>query len=205
MPKRIATGRHAAELAAEYHITGHLPLRLDETVVPVAVVSELAPPATGRPCAGAQRVSPGGAQVGEMLIIAPGFTAPEYEAQIERIVVRADPEGGLVFLTLVPAGSALAGFVDGDLGQDGSRAFRDRRLQGSPRLLLQGRTDDLGSNAGFQHTFTDASLEAREIPGRFQLHNRAGASSILIRPDLPGVQLWVSVYWRESDVERRDR
>lgn len=206
MPKRIATGRHAAELSAEYHITGHLPLRLDETIVPVAVVSQLAPPAAGRPCVGLQLIQPVPGQVTEILVIAPSFSAPEYEAQIDRLVIRTDPEGSVVFLTLVPEGSALSGFVDGAFGQDGSRAFRDRRLQGSPRLLIQGRSDDLSSSLPADaHTFCSGLNEERIIDPDLQLHNRPGASSLLIRPDQADVAMWVSAYWRESDVERRDR
>lgn len=208
MPKPIATGRHAAELAAEYRLTGHLPLRLDETIVPVAIVSELAREIEGRPCVGTQVIEPALGQVGEILVRAPDFTAPEFEAHLSRLTITAEVLTTLgVFLIIPPSGVPLIDFNDGGFNIDGQREFLDRRLLGKPRLLIRGKSASPATpGVGLPDAFVrPADGQSVTIDFPIHLHNRPGAASLVIRANEVDVDIMVTAYWTEHDLEVRDR
>lgn len=210
MPKPVATGVHAAELAAEFRLTGHFPLRLDETIAPVAIVADVSAEASTRPCVGLQEVTPPAGFVTEMIIIAPGFANPQFEAHLERIEIQAIAPltGGSIFIRLVDPPSALSGFVDGIFGPDGngSRFFRERRFEGRPRLLIGARSDGISSTVGNDpHAWVPGDGQRYVMDLDWILRNRPGQSTVFINPDEPNVRFRVSLWWQESDVEVRDR
>lgn len=209
MPKPVATGVHASELAAEFRLTGHFPLRLDETVAPVAVVADLSREAAFRPCVGLQQVNAEVAGVAEMLIIAPGFANPHFEAHLERIEIQGlNAVGGSIFLRLIDPAASLSGFVDGVFGADGngSRIFRERRFEGSPRLLIGARTDGLASTPTTEaHCWVPNDEQRHVLDLDWILRNRPGESSVFINSDEVDASYRIALWWRESDVEVRDR
>lgn len=204
MPKEIQSGTHPAALAEEFGLTGRLPLRLDETVIPVTLVADVSSSSQGRACIGRQQIAPLEDHTELAIVVAVPFGSdPGFQSLIHWVEIDHEESEDVEVFVSFPGEGELSGFSDGNLGVDGNRSFRDRRFRGTPRTVLQGRSD-----AARTANPLDAPYRRRVAAGETEtihlgatLRAEPEQASILFQTLEETVQWHISVFW--SELERR--
>lgn len=194
MTTEIQTPRPAVQLTDLYATTGKLGLRLDEVVVPVVQVANVAEQAWGHPSMGRISVAAGGVGMRSETELALPTTTPgmhQLEILVERIVVH-NPVNVSIQIGESPGLPAPNVF--------GVNEFMDTGLRGAPVASFNGKNNAAASAFVPAMQVRALANETLDFPLHYLIRKQSpddASRGLMIRADADDTFLQFSLVWRE--------
>lgn len=194
-PLPIQGIRYSSALTDLFSLTGKLPLKLDETVVPVAVVADLSPGAYGPSATASIAVAAGGAGNRSMVEISlPQVPSAQGAAAIvDAAVFQASAAAQTIFMGPSPGMPAPTSFAE--------KTWLDVGMRGDPLVQVAGK-NDAAAIAGVVASVRRnvRIMESLLVPLGWVLQANPDTGlqqGLMLRPGNDNETMIISFYWRE--------